>query len=244
MKITRILAFTNALLAGVWGCSDPRASPDAGTFMPSDATSSHDARPSTYVDAPTSPDAAITAPDAAITVPCPPGQFCFQLAPVDGVTNLPAGRLAIAWFADDAGQSKIEVAYDQPWVPASITKIDITQIMAPSAAVQATGIPSCTSSYAASIAVLSTDPDASGSISAAEILNGQTSNTTYGVHQQMIAWFSDACDPLPPDFPEGFAKGIHVYSADTPVHRLDGIATSLQTCEPGTSACANLQYPD
>lgn len=227
--------FTTAFLTIVAGCSNPQATPDAG--ITSDATS-HDGHPAA--------DAAV---DVAVDggVSCPANELCFLLSPVDGVTNLPAGRLAIAWVAEGSDPSsapQIEVAYDQPWVAASITKIEISDIAAPSAGMQTAGaVPNCTSAFAPSIAVLSTDPDASGSISSDEILNGTTNHSTYGIHQQIVAWFSDPCAADPPDFPEGFAKGIHVYTNDTPVHLLDGTATALQTCLPGTAACSSLNDP-
>ena len=231
------LAHTIALLGVVAGCSNPQATTDAGTTSDAaghDGTATADA---VSYDAPATVDAPIDS-----GVPCPSGRLCFQLAPIDGVTNLPAGRIAIAWIAE-GNPPQVEVAYDQPWTAAAITTIDVAQIAAPSAGMLSTGVPSCASSFAPSMLVLSTDPDASGSISVDEILNGQTGNSTYGIHQQMVAWFSEACAVDPPDFPDGFAKGIHVYTADNPVHLLDGAATELQTCQPGSAACANLNDP-
>lgn len=217
-----ILAFTAA-------CSSPHAAPDAGAKPLADAAP---------VDV--APDATLP-PDAAI--PCPAGQVCLARTPIDGVTSLPAGRLAIAWLSTTSQTPTFEVASDQPWVNAPITMVELAQIAVPSAAVQFSGIPSCTSKMGAGIAVLSTDPDGNGAISGEEIANGRSDHSIYGVHKQVIAWFSDACAPNPPDFPEGFEAGIHVYTADTPVHRLDGTATELDTCQPGSSACDQLDGP-
>ena len=221
------LAHAIAPLAIVAACSSSHATPDAAATT--DAA---------HHDAPSTGDAPIDG-----SVPCPQGQLCFQLTPVDGVTNLPSGRLAIAWVSEATSTPIVEVAYDQPWVPAPITMIDIAHIATPSASVQTNGIASCASSYAASLAVLSTDPDGSGSISSDEILNGIHDHSVYGIHQEMVAWFSDACAADPPSYPDGFAKGIHVYSSGRPVHRLDGTATAFETCQPGSAACSNLNSP-
>lgn len=215
-------------LGCVAACSDPKATPDAGVTPDSDTT----------VDAPPA-DAAM--PDAAPT--CPEGQLCMQMMPIDGVTNLPAGRLAIAWLSEE-GPNTLEIAYDVPWTAAPVTMVDLTQITPPTAAFQQPVPLECEGAlFAGALAVLSTDPDGDGAISAEEILNGEADFTVYGIHQEVVAWFNMACPAELPDFPEGFLEGIHVYSADTPVQHLDGTVTMLQTCQPGTAICDNLSDP-
>ncbi len=194
----------------------------------------------THPDASIAVDASIDAvPDANLT--CPAGQLCLQMMPVDGVTTLPAGRLAIAWL-DETGTT-IEVAYDRPWTPASLTIVDLSQIALPTAAVQRAAAFCNNAMFAPGFALLSTDPDGSGSISAAEIQNGRADHTMYGVHREMVAWMAMGCPANLPDFPEGFMAGVHVYTEASPVHQLDGMITQMETCQPLTVGCDNLMNP-
>jgi hypothetical protein len=143
-------------------CSDPAVTPDASV---------PNADASANVDAP--------GPDANPT--CPAGQLCLQITPIDAVTALPPGRLAVAWQGQ-AGE--IEVAYDVAWPAAPVTVIDLTQITPPTAPFQTTAPSPCTGvQFAAAVTVVSTDPDGSGSITATEIQQGINDGTIYGVHQ-------------------------------------------------------------
>jgi hypothetical protein len=180
-------------------------------------------------------------PDAFVPTTCPVGQVCLKMVPIDGVTTLPAGRLAIAWVVENSQTA--EVALDVPWTPAPVTMVDLSQVALPTASFRTAFPGTCATTFAPALAVLSTDPDHSNSITSAEIMAGFNDHTVYGLHQEIVAWFEATCPADPPNFPEGFTAGIHVYTEASPVHHLDGKVTDMQTCAPTTMACENLNNP-
>jgi len=222
-----LAAFT--LLAG---CSDPASSPDAAGAA--------DAPPA-EIDA-SRVDA--SSPDAAGAGACGADQLCVQIHPVDGVGNLPAGRIAVAWIPPQgSGLVAVEVAYDAPWPGADVTGIDLAAITPPSAPYQSAIPGVCDGSLlSTAMVVLSTDPNGNGHISSSEILGG-TANGIYGIEQELVVWLDVACAPAPPDFPEGLLAGVHVYTAAKPVMNLDGELTTMETCAPQTAGCDSLNSP-
>jgi hypothetical protein len=200
-------------------------------------------------DAPRTPDGPTT--DAPPVVPdsdpnCGAGELCLRIAPVDGVDVLPQGRIAIAWVPPDGGggPTTYEVAYDQVWFGDPEMSITLVDINLPSAPYLQADPPFCPgSSLAGATVVVSTDPDGDGAITSAEIEAGLTDGTVYGIGQAIIAYFTIACPPSPPEFPDGFLAGSHVYTKDIPVMVLDAMFTDLQTCAPQSPECANLNNP-
>jgi hypothetical protein len=233
------------------GGSNPDAPATADAPPTPDAPGSADARPDAGPpdagppDAPPVPDAT-PAPDAT---PLPDAvtacgaDLCLNITPVDA-TVPPAGRLAVGWI-DLLGGGPAEIAYDVPWPANQVTPVQMTSFATPSPAYQfdigAIGGPCPGVLFSLALVVASTDPDGDGAISPAE-LQAQD-GTAYGVLQAVVARTNIECPPDPPDFPEGFPPGVHVYTLEEPVMRLDGQLVEFQTCTPNTPGCDALNFP-
>jgi hypothetical protein len=136
------------------------------------------------------------------------------------------------------------VVFDESWPATPITGIDLADLADPSAAFLEFDLPACPNAHTGlAIALASTDPDGSGSISSAEIIAGFGDRSAYGVVQEDIIIWTDIGCPASPDIPEGLLPGAHVYTRTTPVMRLDGSPIPFTTCAPGSDACAGLDPP-
>jgi hypothetical protein len=244
------------MVLGLAACSDSPGNPDAPSGTPDSPPGTPDAGPPadapTVVDAPGLPDGheakdappaedGDPSPDGAVDPTCAPDQLCLAATPIDGSTP-PPGRLAVAWVQTTG--TGLEVAFDEAWAAPPVTGINLVEIAAPSPPYHITDAPFCPGGrLAIAIAVASTDPDGDGSISSGELLNGFDDHTAYGIGQAIIAWTDVGCPAMPPDFPEGLSPGVHVYTIDEPVLRLDGTPVDFQTCAPGSAACENLNNP-
>jgi hypothetical protein len=172
---------------------------------------------------------------------CDGGGLCFELAPVDGVTQLPPGRIGIAWLARQSG-GEPEIALGEPWSESSITQIELSKISAPDETHRWNGPCGSSVLFASAIVVLSTDPDGSGMLSGVEIIDGLGTGDSYGILQDIITWTSNDCPPTS-TFPQGIPAGVHVFSATTPAHRHDGVLVEMQTCRPRSGDCDRLHDP-
>jgi hypothetical protein len=172
---------------------------------------------------------------------CADDLLCMQIAPIDGVTTLPPGRLVVAWLPFTPGPYQIVV--DRPWDASPITQVALADVPPPDADHLTTGPcgPSETFSYAQ--VVVSTDPNGDGVVTSDEIIAGYDSGDTYGIFQEVLTYSRPGCSPKPPDFPDGVRGGVHVLTAAKPYQRIDGVVKDLETCVPNTAACNSLTNP-
>jgi hypothetical protein len=210
------LGLALALALAASGCGDPDPGvPDA----------------SAAIDAPSAGDAPL--------VVCRPDQLCFDYNPLDGVTDLPAGRLVVLWIPPETkGDSPAQVGYDGAWT-SDVTAIDLASIAEPNVAFQTGFVPCGTpGNFGIALAVIGTNVDANtdGIITIEEFGAAEI----YGIFQAGIVYSDVACAPTPKN-PAGILTGVHVYSDAQELR--DGVPTEMQTCSPGSAACANLDDP-
>lgn len=170
---------------------------------------------------------------------CPPGRICLATSPVDASAP-PDGRIVVAW--QPASGNTWYIAVDRAWPSQELTELNLAEIAAPLPSWQFTGPCGANVRFGSATIVLSTDPDGDGSISSDEINQGYLTGNTYGIHQEIITWSDIGCGPST-NLPSGLEAGVHVYGRDVPVMKLDGTVTILQTCEPRSSACQNVENP-
>jgi hypothetical protein len=196
-----------------------------------------DANPGDLVDA---PGGATDGPPADGPIGCDPDQMCFAYNAIDGVTDLPPGRLVIAWIPPESGpdDAPAQVGYDGEWTTA-VTALDLAAITIPDAAHLTTFLP-CgeVAHFGVALGLIGTDldPNGDGSISVDEI----NAASVYGIFQEALVYADVTCPPGP-DSPTGTLMGVHVYDERQGV--LDGVPTETQTCSPGTAACDQLDDP-
>jgi len=170
---------------------------------------------------------------------CDPDQVCFAYHAVDGVTNLPPGRLVIAWLPPEGGGSDpAQVGYDGVWTT-DVTALDLAAITPPDAAHQIPYEPCGSPAHlgdARGLIGTNLDANTDGLLSIEELKGG----SIYGIFQAVIIHSDVACPPNP-DVPSGILMGIHVYDDEA---LLDGVPTEFQTCSPGTAACDELNDQD
>lgn len=225
-----------ALLASVAACGGDSSNPDAPT---GDDTGDDTADDTADFDATPDFDAPPPPPDAG-NPNCGADQLCFTYNAIDGVTDLPAGRLGVAWMPnDEGGGGGPQLAYDGEWTTATVA-LDLAEIAIADAGHVAAST-ECGKGVNLGVAtvVIVTDTNASGTIDADELETGNI----YGIFQEIVAYLNAPCPPIDPVAPDGLAMGVHVYSAAAPIVWLDGVPSEMQTCSPGSKACANLTGP-
>lgn len=172
--------------------------------------------------------------------------------PLDAATDLPAGRIAFAWFGydGDTGSPVAEVAYDVAWPAPSVTPITLADLAPPSADRYEVGF-ECGGTMIGPAAlgwfVVSSDPDGDGSVSESEFLDFMDSafpTTSYGIAQALILDSPVGCESATA-VPGGILAGRHIYRAneDATYTLADGMEITLTTCAPGTAACEQLDRP-
>ena len=191
------------------------------------------------------PDAGPPDPDAS---PCASNELCLSLAPIDGVTALPPGRLAVAWIVigGDTGGDQAQIAFDAAWTAAPLTRVALPQLAAPDASFVhpfecATG----PINAAIGVAAVLDDPDDSGDITAVELLTALQVRGLYGIAQAIVLDAPAGCSTPSPELPAGILAGRHAYAGneDTAFTPADGVPAPLTTCSPGTPACQDLEGP-
>src|SRR5262245_46571462 len=190
------------------------------------------------------PDAA-QQPDAS---PCAATELCLSLAPIDGVTALPPGRLAVAWIVigGDGADDQAQIAFDVPWTAAPLTRVGLPQLAAPDLAfVHPMTCGAGPIDFAIAVAGVFDDPDDSGDLTGAEFLAAVQLGLIYGIAQGIVLDAPAGCSTPTEELPAGILPGRHAYGGneDTAFTPADGVPIPLTTCAPGTAACQGLDGP-
>ena len=196
-----------------------------------------------------SPDAGAGTPDAPPidASPCASTELCLAHEPIDGVTDVPPGRLVVAWFVigGDAGDS-YQIALDQPWAAAPLTHIALADLAAPDGSFYVSMPCGSTPADAAiAVAALIDDPDDSGDISVSELRVAGEAGWIYGIAQGIVLESPLGCATPTDELPSGILVGRHAYAGNehTAFTPTGGAPVPFTTCAPMSPACGDLEGP-